>query len=123
MCCAGSHRILTDSFSRRFSGESPVDAHPAASFFPFVFYPMSICVDIETTQHLTPKMIWRNDDTAMCCWHKRTMSSKAISDEFAVCEACGSIYVARMDPDGTLRPIGVGNDCTCGDGSFRRFGE
>ncbi|MCU4742386.1 hypothetical protein OB955_03840 [Halobacteria archaeon AArc-m2/3/4] len=49
--------------------------------------------------------------------------TKAVSDTFAVCESCGSIYVARVESDGTLRPIGIGSDCPCGDGSFRRFGE
>ncbi|QFU83023.1 hypothetical protein [Natronorubrum aibiense] len=38
----------------------------------------------------------------------------------AVCRACDSVYVAEQHPNGTIRPIGVSEECTCGDGDFQR---
>lgn len=38
----------------------------------------------------------------------------------AVCRSCESVFVSEQKPDGTIRPIGVSEDCTCGDGDFRR---
>lgn len=39
----------------------------------------------------------------------------------AVCRACDSVYVSEQQPDGTIRPIGVSDECSCGDGDFRRI--
>ncbi|ELY44515.1 hypothetical protein [Natronorubrum sulfidifaciens] len=39
----------------------------------------------------------------------------------AVCRACDSVYVAEQQADGTIRPIGVSDDCTCGEGDFCRI--
>ncbi|MFC4246437.1 hypothetical protein ACFOZ7_05430 [Natribaculum luteum] len=37
----------------------------------------------------------------------------------AICEQCGSIFAARLWPDGTVRPIGTGERCPCGSERFR----
>ncbi|WP_049914111.1 MULTISPECIES: hypothetical protein [Haloterrigena] len=39
----------------------------------------------------------------------------------AVCRSCESVFVSEQQPDGTIRPIGVSEECTCGDGDFRRI--
>ena len=36
-----------------------------------------------------------------------------------MCQSCESVFVSEIKPDGTIRPIGVSEDCTCGDGEFR----
>ncbi|WP_306058445.1 hypothetical protein [Natronococcus wangiae] len=46
--------------------------------------------------------------------------AESLSKIVAVCRACDSVYVSEQKPDGTIRPIGVSADCTCGDGDFRR---
>ena len=37
-----------------------------------------------------------------------------------MCQSCESVFVSEQLPDGTIKPIGVSADCTCGDGTFRR---
>ncbi|WP_195893089.1 hypothetical protein [Halopiger djelfimassiliensis] len=39
----------------------------------------------------------------------------------AVCRGCESVFVSEQRPDGTIRPIGVSADCSCGDGEFERL--
>ncbi|ELZ23850.1 hypothetical protein C477_01590 [Haloterrigena salina JCM 13891] len=38
-----------------------------------------------------------------------------------MCRSCESVFVSEQQPDGTIRPIGVSEECTCGDGDFRRI--
>lgn len=33
------------------------------------------------------------------------------------CTECGDMYVARVSPDGSVRPVGI-VDCTCGEGDW-----
>ncbi len=47
-------------------------------------------------------------------------SSESQSKIVAVCRACDSVYVSEQKPDGTIRPIGVSDECSCGDGDFHR---
>lgn len=42
---------------------------------------------------------------------------------FAHCRSCGATVAAEIRPDGTIRPIGVSPDCSCGDGDFERVLE
>lgn len=52
---------------------------------------------------------------------RRYMSrAESASKVVAVCQVCDSVYVSEQKPDGTIRPIGVAADCTCGNGEFRR---
>ncbi|SEH11578.1 hypothetical protein SAMN04487967_0417 [Natronorubrum sediminis] len=46
--------------------------------------------------------------------------SESVTRIVAVCRACESVFVSEQQPDGTIRPIGVSEECTCGDGDFRR---
>ncbi len=39
----------------------------------------------------------------------------------AKCRSCDSVFVSEQLSDGTIRPIGVSADCTCGDGDFGRL--
>lgn len=32
----------------------------------------------------------------------------------AICPECGEMYVVRVQPDGSIRPLGV-TECTCGE--------
>lgn len=41
-----------------------------------------------------------------------------VSNVFARCEQCDSVFVAEEHPDGSIRPIGMAKDCRCGDGEF-----
>ncbi|WP_171814669.1 hypothetical protein [Halopiger xanaduensis] len=47
--------------------------------------------------------------------------SKSSTKTVVVCQSCESVFVSEVKPDGTIRPIGVSADCTCGDGDFRRI--
>ncbi|WP_121742351.1 hypothetical protein [Natronorubrum halophilum] len=47
--------------------------------------------------------------------------SESRSRIVAVCRSCESVYVSEQKADGTIRPIGVSEECTCGDGDFRRI--
>lgn len=53
-------------------------------------------------------------------FHLGMSRAKSASKVVAVCQVCDSVYVSEQKPDGTIRPIGVAADCTCGDGEFRR---
>lgn len=44
---------------------------------------------------------------------------ESVSKVAAVCKNCQSLYVSELKSDGTIRPIGVSADCTCGNGEFR----
>ncbi|ELY61213.1 hypothetical protein [Natronolimnohabitans innermongolicus] len=46
--------------------------------------------------------------------------SESESRIVAVCRACESVFVSEQRPDGTIRPIGVSEECTCGNGDFKR---
>lgn len=35
------------------------------------------------------------------------------------CAECGDMYVARISPDGSIRPVGIVN-CTCGEGDLNQ---
>ncbi len=37
----------------------------------------------------------------------------------ARCENCGNIFVSEICPDGSIRPIGTKQACSCGNGDFR----
>ncbi|WP_195892435.1 hypothetical protein [Halopiger goleimassiliensis] len=47
--------------------------------------------------------------------------SESVSKVVAKCRACESVFVSEQLPDGTIRPIGVSADCTCGNGDFHRI--
>ncbi|MFC6718587.1 hypothetical protein ACFQGT_01310 [Natrialbaceae archaeon GCM10025810] len=47
--------------------------------------------------------------------------SESVSKVIAVCQSCDSVYVSEVKPDGAIRPIGVAEECTCGDGDFKRL--
>ncbi|SDJ91608.1 MULTISPECIES: hypothetical protein [Natronorubrum] len=47
--------------------------------------------------------------------------SESVSRIVAVCRSCESVFVSEQKPDGTIRPIGVSQECTCGDGDFERI--
>lgn len=54
--------------------------------------------------------------------HCPSMSrTEARSKVVAKCRSCESVFVSEELPDGTIRPIGVSADCTCGDGDFCRI--
>lgn len=38
-----------------------------------------------------------------------------------MCNQCGAEYELRVWPDGELRAVGTGGECTCGSLSFQRF--
>ena len=39
------------------------------------------------------------------------------------CDNCGTIVAARVWPDGTIRPIGRGDRCSCDEASLRILEE
>ncbi|WP_207592440.1 hypothetical protein [Halomontanus rarus] len=39
----------------------------------------------------------------------------------AVCASCDTMAVSEETADGSIRPLAVPEDCTCGDGDFRRL--
>lgn len=41
----------------------------------------------------------------------------------AVCDSCDTMAVSEETADGSIRPLAVPEDCTCGDGDFRRLGR
>ena len=41
----------------------------------------------------------------------------------AKCDNCGTIVAARVWPDGTIRPIGRGDRCSCDEASLRILEE
>lgn len=40
---------------------------------------------------------------------------------FAKCRSCGAMFSATQEADGTIKPIGVAPDCSCGEGDFYRM--
>jgi hypothetical protein len=49
------------------------------------------------------------------------MKSQSKSKCFGKCRSCGATFSATIRPDGTLKPIGIAPDCTCGDADFYRL--
>ncbi|MCU4742546.1 hypothetical protein OB955_21480 [Halobacteria archaeon AArc-m2/3/4] len=39
----------------------------------------------------------------------------------AVCQSCETMTVSKEAADGSIRPLAVPENCTCGDGEFRRL--
>ncbi len=40
-----------------------------------------------------------------------------------MCRSCNSVFVSEIRADGSIRPIGVSEECTCGNGEFRPITE
>ncbi|QRV16899.1 hypothetical protein JMJ58_08545 [Haloterrigena salifodinae] len=47
--------------------------------------------------------------------------STTVARGTAICENCGSVFAARIWPDGRIRPIGSPANCPCGGTEFRRL--
>ncbi|WP_176393142.1 hypothetical protein [Natronolimnobius baerhuensis] len=45
------------------------------------------------------------------------------SKTVGMCRSCNSVFVSEIRADGSIRPIGVSEECTCGNGEFRPITE
>ena len=52
-------------------------------------------------------------------YHLPMASEDDLTKAAAKCDNCGTIVAARICPDGTIRPIGRGDRCSCGEASLR----
>ncbi len=50
------------------------------------------------------------------------VSSSAVAKTFAKCLSCDSTFVAELSADGSIRPLGIARECTCGEGDFVSLG-
>ncbi len=49
------------------------------------------------------------------------VSLKQMPQTDGICAECGREYTVRIWPDGELRAVGTGGECTCGSLSFHRL--